>query len=104
MVLYFKIKDTHHNKCKIPEYFICYRTYLPGLLLSLQRIRKIVITVLQNVENKKRGKIMKTTNKNNENLIAKLQYQLQRYKAMGNGAICQSLNNRIQRLSAQQKA
>ena len=47
---------------------------------------------------------MKTTNKNNENLIAKLQYQLQRYKAMGNGAICQSLNNRIQRLSAQQKA
>jgi hypothetical protein len=56
------------------------------------------------VENKKRGKIMKTTNKNNENLIAKLQYQLQRYKAMGNGAICQSLNNRIQRLSAQQKA
>ena len=69
-----------------------------------RELRKIVITVLQNVENKKRGKIMKTTNKNNENLIAKLQYQLQRYKAMGNGAICQSLNNRIQRLSAQQKA
>lgn len=47
---------------------------------------------------------MKTANKNNENLIAKLQYQLQRYKAMGNGAICQALNNKIHRLSIQQKA
>lgn len=45
---------------------------------------------------------MKKTNKNNENLIAKLQYQLQRYKIMGNGAICQTLNSKIQKLIAQQ--
>lgn len=73
-------------------------------MLSLQRIKKDSNNRSSKRGEQKRGKIMKTTNKNNENLIAKLQYQLQRYKAMGNGAICQSLNNRIQRLSAQQKA
>lgn len=45
---------------------------------------------------------MKTVRNANENLIAKLQYQLQRYKAMGNGATCQSLNAKIQRLMTQQ--
>lgn len=45
---------------------------------------------------------MKTTIRTNENLIAKLQYQLQRNKSMGNGATCQSLNARIQRLISQQ--
>lgn len=55
-------------------------------------------------EEQKRGKIMKTTNKNNESLIAKLQYQLQRYKTMGNGATCQTLNARIQKLMTQGNA
>ncbi|MEG2150436.1 MAG: hypothetical protein RRY36_04355 [Bacteroidaceae bacterium] len=34
--------------------------------------------------------------------IAMLQYQVRRYKAMGNGATCQTLNARIQKLMAKQ--
>lgn len=45
---------------------------------------------------------MKTTIRTKENLIAKLQYQLQRYKLMRNGATCQSLNSKIQKLMSQQ--
>lgn len=40
------------------------------------------------------------TNKNNENLIAQLQYQLRQNKSMRNGAMCQALHVRIQKLLA----
>ncbi len=39
---------------------------------------------------------MKTVNKSNE--IAMLQYRAQRYKAAGNGTMCQFLNSKIQKL------
>lgn len=46
----------------------------------------------------KRGKIMKER----LNEIEELQYRIQRYQAMGNGVMCQTLKNRLQKLLAQQ--
>ncbi len=36
----------------------------------------------------------------NLNEIMRLQYQIKRYRAMGKGAICQSLSSKLQRLLA----
>lgn len=47
-------------------------------------------------------KIMKTRKETSRNEIAMLQYQLQRYKAMGNGAICQSISSKINKLITKQ--
>ncbi|MDD4608968.1 MAG: hypothetical protein WCQ82_06045 [Bacteroidaceae bacterium] len=44
---------------------------------------------------------MKTKKTTNENLVAKLKYQLNRYKSMKNGAACQTLSMKIQKLSVQ---
>lgn len=40
--------------------------------------------------------------KTNSNEITKLQYQIKRYHAMGNGTMCQVLNGRLQKLLAKQ--
>lgn len=40
--------------------------------------------------------------KKNANEIMMLQYQIKRYQAMRNGAMCQTLNGRLQKLLAQQ--
>lgn len=51
----------------------------------------------------KRGKQKKKTiMKKNENEIFMLQYRIKRYQAMGNGAMCQTLNGRLQKLLAKQ--
>lgn len=38
----------------------------------------------------------------NVNEIMMLQYRIKRYQAMGNGAMCQALNGKLQKLLAQQ--
>ncbi len=38
----------------------------------------------------------------NVNEIMMLQYRIKRYQAMGNGAMCQVLNGKLQKLLAQQ--
>ena len=44
----------------------------------------------------------KTIMKKNANEIFMLQYRIKRYQAMGNGAMCQTLNGRLQKLLAKQ--
>ena len=44
--------------------------------------------------------IMKTNS--NEDILM-LQYRIKRYQAMGKGAMCQTLNNRLQKLLSQQQ-
>ena len=46
----------------------------------------------------KTKKIMKKSS----NEIFMLQYRIKRYQAMGNGAMCQTLNGRLQKLLAKQ--
>lgn len=46
----------------------------------------------------KKKKIMKKSS----NEIFMLQYRIKRYQAMGNGAMCQTLNGRLQKLLAKQ--
>lgn len=36
--------------------------------------------------------------KKNQNEIMMLQYRINRYQAMGNGIMCQKLNNKLQKL------
>ena len=51
----------------------------------------------------KRGKQKKKTiMKKNANEIFMLQYRIKRYQAMGNGAMCQTLNGELQKLLAKQ--
>ena len=51
----------------------------------------------------KRGKQKKKTiMKKNANEIFMLQYRIKRYQAMGNGAMCQTLNGNLQKLLAKQ--
>jgi hypothetical protein len=45
-------------------------------------------------------KSMNTKQKTNE--IFMLQYRIKRYQAMGNGIMCQVLNNKLKRLQLQQ--
>ena len=53
----------------------------------------------------KRGKQKKKTiMKKNANEIFMLQYRINRYQAMGNGTICQTLNGKLQKLLAKQAA
>lgn len=40
--------------------------------------------------------------KRNEKEIFMLQYRIQRYQAMGNGAMCQTLTGKLKKLLAQQ--
>ena len=40
--------------------------------------------------------------KTNEDAIIMLQYQIKRYQAMGNGAMCQTLQGRLHKLLAKQ--
>ena len=50
---------------------------------------------------KKRKQIMK---KNANEKIMMLQYRIKRYQAMGNGAMCQTLNGKLQKLLTKQPA
>ena len=54
------------------------------------------ITVLERREHKTKT-IMR-------NEILTLQYQIRRYHAMGNGIMCQALNNKLQKLLEKQEA
>lgn len=44
---------------------------------------------------------MEAKNIARKNEVAKLKYQLNRYKTMGNGAMCQVLNSKIKHLEVQ---
>ena len=82
--------------------FLCYRTYNKrSCYLCIEIIKDILSTVFPNGEDKKRGN-MKTTNEMNQKAIVLLQYQLRRYKLMGNGVACQFLNGKLQKLMAEQ--
>ena len=48
------------------------------------------------------GAQTKTIMEKNVNEILKLQYRIKRYQAMRNGAMCQLLNGKLQKLLAQQ--
>ena len=51
----------------------------------------------------KRGRQKKKKiKKKSSNEIFMLQYRIKRYQAMGNGAMCQTLNGRLQKLLAKQ--
>lgn len=47
---------------------------------------------------------MKVMKKNENEKIAMLQYRIKRYHAMGNGAMCQALNGKLQKLLLEQTA
>ena len=57
-----------------------------------------MLTAFRNAERQKKKKIMKKSS----NEIFMLQYRIKRYQAMGNGAMCQTLNGRLQKLLAKQ--
>ena len=70
-------------------------------LCSVNKENEIKIT-FQKVGSTKRGeKIMKRIE--NEKIVM-LQYQIKRYQAMGNGAMCQTLNGKLQKLLLKQAA
>lgn len=46
---------------------------------------------------------MKKENKSIKEAISSLQYQLQRYKTMGNGTTCQFISKKLQKLIALQE-
>lgn len=54
------------------------------------------------MESKKRGDIIMKKNANEK--IMMLQYRIKRYQAMGNGAMCQTLNGKLKKLLSQQIA
>ena len=53
-------------------------------------------------QTKNAGAQTKTIMEKNVNEILKLQYRIKRYQAMRNGAMCQLLNGKLQKLLAQQ--
>lgn len=55
--------------------------------------------ILQNVENRKEKLIMKKIT-NDE--ISMLQYRIQRFQAMGNGVMCQTLKGKLNKLLSEQ--
>mgnify|MGYP003374174664 CR=1 FL=1 len=70
-------------------------------LCSVNKENEIKIA-FQKVGSTKRGeKIMKRIE--NEKIVM-LQYQIKRYQAMGNGAMCQTLNGKLQKLLLKQAA
>ncbi len=82
--VFYVIKHTYSNKC-----------------VSLQRNQR------DNKEKRnrfpKRGRHKKMTiMKKNVNEVIMLQYRIKRYQAMGNGAMCQALNGKLQKLLAKQ--
>ena len=92
------------RKFKIKRRILCFTAYKPktfctfAVLIKKTRCK----TALQNVEGKKKRKqIMK---KNANEKIMMLQYRIKRYQAMGNGAMCQTLNGKLQKLLSQQVA
>lgn len=54
------------------------------------------------MKGKKRGDIIMKKNANEK--IMMLQYRIKRYQAMGNGAMCQTLNGKLKKLLSQQVA
>lgn len=45
---------------------------------------------------------METTNEMKHKEIVLLQYQIRRYRLMGNGAVCQLLRGKLQKIMAEQ--
>ena len=70
-------------------------------LCSVIRENKNVKPLFKTWRAKKRKQIMK---KNANEKIMMLQYRIKRYQAMGNGAMCQTLNGKLQKLLSQQVA
>ena len=70
-------------------------------LCSVIRENKIKTRSSKRGGQKKRKQIMK---KNANEKIMMLQYRIKRYQAMGNGAMCQTLNGKLQKLLSQQVA
>lgn len=83
--------------------FLCYRTYFfvnnSYLCSVIRRENKKRCT---NRFPKRGRHKTKTIMKKNVNEIMMLQYRIKRYQAMGNGAMCQALNGKLQKLLAQQ--
>ena len=73
--------------------FLANNAYLCNVKRKKYRITRC-LTAPETREHKPREK--------NVNEILKLQYRIKRYQAMRNGAMCQLLNGKLQKLLAQQ--
>ena len=77
--------------------FLANNAYLCNVKRKKYRITRC-LTAPETREHKPRKTIMEK----NVNEILKLQYRIKRYQAMRNGAMCQLLNGKLQKLLAQQ--
>jgi len=85
-------------------HFLCYTTYFSELVrifvpLSEKKMSNLILKISGSKEIKKL-----TIMKKNMNEIELLQYRLKRYQAMRNGAMCQMINGKIQKLLSKQTA
>ena len=78
--------------------FLANNAYLCNVKRKKYRITRC-LTAPETREHKPRTK---TIMEKNVNEILKLQYRIKRYQAMRNGAMCQLLNGKLQKLLAQQ--
>ena len=76
--------------------FLANNAYLCNVKRKKYRITRC-LTAPETREHKPR-----TIMEKNVNEILKLQYRIKRYQAMRNGAMCQLLNGKLQKLLAQQ--
>ena len=86
--------------------FLANNAYLCNVKRKKYRITRC-LTAPETREHKPRrsrnaGAQTKTIMEKNVNEILKLQYRIKRYQAMRNGAMCQLLNGKLQKLLAQQ--
>ena len=70
-------------------------------LCSVNERKQDVKPLFKTWRAKKEKQIMK---KNANEKIMMLQYRIKRYQAMGNGAMCQTLNGKLQKLLTKQPA
>ena len=80
--------------------FLANNAYLCNVKRKKYRITRC-LTAPETREHKPRAQT-KTIMEKNVNEILKLQYRIKRYQAMRNGAMCQLLNGKLQKLLAQQ--
>ena len=81
--------------------FTCYKTYFSK---TFSIFAVLIIERSNNrLPNGGKQKMMKMMEKE-KNLIASLRYQIERYKSVGNGFMCQRLNAELQKLMTKQAA
>ena len=87
---------TYINKRNKKVFLYALQHVIQKLCVSLHQQKGNTITVLELREPKTKT-IMR-------NEILTLQYQIRRYQSMGNGIMCQALNNKLHKLLEKQEA